>query len=264
MSEKNLEVLEEECAAARRVLDAAQDQYNWAGPPDRPGYDEARAAVQKAYHEHFRIEGLWLKAADSRVKGGFTLVELMLVIAIMVILLALFLPILFGARDRARSVTCLSNLRQMGLAMQMYVQDHDDAYPIGAYQNNGVSVKGSWDTSWHDGLMPYFQNRVDAFLCPSTTGPRFYRRSYGVNPWICAYRGGITAAMVEGSPRVLVAEKATGDWPVYPRSYFDGPSHLYLTEPHTGRLHVLYTDGRVVTTTAFELASVVSSWAPKP
>ena len=68
----------------------------------------------------------------SRASGptGFTLIELLVVIAIIGILAALLLPVLSRTKAQAHSIVCKNHLRQMGLALQMYVQDHQDKYPF--------------------------------------------------------------------------------------------------------------------------------------
>jgi prepilin-type N-terminal cleavage/methylation domain-containing protein len=68
-------------------------------------------------------------ASDGRRRRGFTLVELLVVIAILAILAALLLPVFSHARSRARMTSCLSNLRQIGLGMRLYLQDWDGVYP---------------------------------------------------------------------------------------------------------------------------------------
>src|SRR5580704_601587 len=68
---------------------------------------------------------------ESR-RRGFTLIELLVVIAIIGILAAILFPVFASAREKARQITCLSNLRQIGLASLQYVQDYDETYfPIG-------------------------------------------------------------------------------------------------------------------------------------
>src|SRR5918997_594162 len=62
-----------------------------------------------------------------RKTGGFTLIELLVVIAIIAILAAILFPVFAQAREKARQTSCLSNLKQIGTASMMYVQDYDEA-----------------------------------------------------------------------------------------------------------------------------------------
>jgi prepilin-type N-terminal cleavage/methylation domain-containing protein len=65
----------------------------------------------------------------SHPKRGFTLIELLVVIAIIAILAAILFPVFARAREQARKTTCLSNLKQIGTSMMMYVQDYDETFP---------------------------------------------------------------------------------------------------------------------------------------
>ncbi len=98
-------------------------------------------------------------------KNGFTLIELLVVIAIIAILAAILFPVFAQARERARSATCLSNLKQTALATKMYVQDYDETFPVNLYL---TFPAGSPPCvfSFYQAIYPY-QKSPDVWLCPS-------------------------------------------------------------------------------------------------
>lgn len=81
------------------------------------------------------------RSANNAVRHhGFTLIELLVVIAIIAILAAILFPVFAQAREQARKTTCLSNLKQIGSATMMYVQDYDERFPAAWGQPNGTWI----------------------------------------------------------------------------------------------------------------------------
>lgn len=100
----------------------------------------------------------------SQHRRGFTLIELLVVIAIIAILAAILFPVFAQAREKARATSCMSNLKQSGTAMMMYVQDYDEYFPINIYL--GVSSSGLCTATYFYEIQPY-QKNAQMFLCPS-------------------------------------------------------------------------------------------------
>lgn len=98
---------------------------------------------------------------------GFTLIELLVVIAIIAILAAILFPVFAQARSKARQAVCLSNMKQLGLAVTMYVQDYDEIYPVTTrtYDPTGPVNSNSVYGAWTQHLYPYTKN-VQIFGCP--------------------------------------------------------------------------------------------------
>ncbi len=110
-----------------------------------------------------------------RTRSAFTLIELLVVIAIIAILAAILFPVFAQAREQARASVCVSNTRQIGLALTMYVQDSDETEPIFFAYNTqtptGTTAKaGDPD---HKGvellILPYTKNK-DISKCPDDRG----------------------------------------------------------------------------------------------
>jgi len=125
-------------------------------------------------------------------RKGFTLIELLVVIAIIAILAAILFPVFAKAREKARTITCASNMKQLGIGVAMYIQDYDENYPNGT--DGGQDLTG-----WASQINPYLKSN-GIFHCPDdatqpfsstaahtlgglaeASGTTYYPISYGLN-----------------------------------------------------------------------------------
>ena len=169
-----------------------------------------------------------------RNRYGFTLIELLVVIAIIATLAAILFPVFAAAREKARQTACLSNMRQVGLASQMYAQDYDETLQNTEY---GGNIDDAHEYYWGDMLQPYLKN-WQMLVCPSASKPLQFKTgvttysqqwsyNYGINDIIAAdcvsaddpacrhigAAGHPLAAINTPSATILIADNlpATGD-----------------------------------------------------
>ncbi|HLK61041.1 MAG TPA: prepilin-type N-terminal cleavage/methylation domain-containing protein [Chthonomonadaceae bacterium] len=204
-------------------------------------------------------------------RRAFTLIELLVVIAIIAILAAILFPVFAQAREKARGISCLSNLKQAGLAYAMYTQDYDETTPL---QNspcsqkdaNGYCIAGGY---WYNLIQPYVKN-WQLMLCPDRTGQTSSKKNppsvngrllgYGYNDgWVSDSGYGLTLQLPDGSrpgkaiaaivaPADCVAFGDTYDTPGYSiamDNIFSGPDGPALTRQirHMANLNYCFVDG---------------------
>src|SRR5215472_15354065 len=96
---------------------------------------------------------------------GFTLIELLVVIAIIAILAAILFPVFAQAREKARQTSCLSNSKQIGLALLQYEQDYDEQFPVGSKFDPAVNNQLAWGQGWAGQIYPYTKS-AQILKCP--------------------------------------------------------------------------------------------------
>lgn len=150
---------------------------------------------------------------QTEQRKGFTLIELLVVLAIISILAAILFPVFARARENARRANCMSNLKQIGLAMMQYTQDYDEHLP-GATASFPVaqpypSLPSSSNTLWlwWNIIYPYIKN-TQVFVCPSsgaTWNGGYYPYKgtygnwyapYGYNYYLHTSSGGLSLAAI--------------------------------------------------------------------
>ncbi len=194
-------------------------------------------------------------------RQGFTLIELLVVIAIIAVLAALLFPVFNAARAKARDSVCASNLRQLHLAMEMYLQDHDEVFPV-----SYVAAFAGPYVSWREAVGPYVRNS-SVFECPSAARqgekyeelPPELRANYALNAWLSPPDlrgiGGASgepvtlAAVSDASKTIMLCDAGYSNAPValdYLHYANLGMQEQPLpTERHLGGANFCFVDGHI-------------------
>jgi prepilin-type N-terminal cleavage/methylation domain-containing protein/prepilin-type processing-associated H-X9-DG protein len=124
-------------------------------------------------------------------KRAFTLIELLVVIAIIAILAAILFPVFAQAREKARSISCLSNIKQLTLGFIMYSQDYDETFPEWRWDLRYSGGNNNASSLWFNAIYPYVKN-TQIYKCPSDA--RTYNEQTNWREW---FNNGTTWAGIQ-------------------------------------------------------------------
>ncbi len=186
-----------------------------------------------------------------RSPRGFTLIELLVVIAIIAILAGMLFPVFARAREAARSASCRSNLKQLGMGFLLYSQDYDGmAVSVGLTMPPSELRAGAGRADWADHIYPYVKN-AGLYVCPSdanlkpTTGYGI-DGGYGLN-WVYFSNFAQVQSMesIEFPSETILLTDSTGYYAVGGRG---GPANNWvarLRARHNDQLNIAWVDGHV-------------------
>lgn len=166
---------------------------------------------------------------------GFTLIELLVVIAIIAILAAILFPVFGRARENARRTACLSNMKQVGLGLQMYVQDYDERTPRGLLSEvPNFGAPGALPM-FLNLLTPYTKN-IQIYACPSA--PAYNGASMPHRPTELSNTNYVGNANV--MQRSIAAIPNTAEI-IYIQEFHERRSYSYLRPFNTGATPPTYS-----------------------
>ena len=193
------------------------------------------------------------------MKMGFTLIELLVVIGVIAILAAMLLPALTKAKERARAIQCVGNLRQWGTAYQLYADDNDDFLP-----RRGQGVQALFQlnrpTDWFNALpgylgLPTFEQMVasnvkpaahtqSVFICPTAddSGGTYFL-PYAMNMNLCPWNLPVATKFSEVVQPISVV--AMADAPGAYAATFPSVRPYSVVARHSARVNLLFLAGSV-------------------
>jgi prepilin-type N-terminal cleavage/methylation domain-containing protein/prepilin-type processing-associated H-X9-DG protein len=191
-----------------------------------------------------------IRLASRRLALGFTMVELLIVVAIVALLMSLLLPVCAAVLATARQASCLTNLRSLATAVRLYTGDHRGMYPR------------AWTSDtcrWMDLLAPYVDKKAEVYCCPSDDvrvplpWDHQITMSYGINCFRfkddahCFWYGVSTVAVKRPAETILLADCTPGKYYVGGGNRFREPVPGVDYRHTDGSFNAVFCDGHAET-----------------
>lgn len=201
-----------------------------------------------------------------RRRGAFTLIELLVVIAIIAILAAILFPVFAKAREKARTSSCQSNMKQIGVALAQYTQDYDEKLP--------ARYTSEEQYSWRIVVQPYLKS-YQVLVCPSNTYNTYDcydnphptkptpRRSYAANghgSFTTPMRAnnGVALAAIDAPAQLILVCESTQPYSEMPLDWTGAGVMIYAG--HNGMSNFLFADSHVKLMRASATATPQDMW----
>ncbi len=188
-------------------------------------------------------------------RKAFTLIELLVVIAIIAILAAILFPVFAKAREKARQISCASNLKQLGLGFTQYIQDNDEQFPS-FYDGQSFDINAGQIKYWPYAIFPYTKS-AGVYKCPddpqTTSGCSYGSNSNFLNRQTLAKIDAPAQIMelsdyatnTDANAQISNATTGNGLNDDYTIATFAQRWAGFTLSKHTGRQNILFVDGHV-------------------
>lgn len=187
-----------------------------------------------------------MEQKTRKFRRAFTLLDLLIVIAVITIMSAILLPVFSRAREKARRATCQSNLKQLGVAIAQYMQDYDEMFPCGARQPPSAGVGNGWAGQ----ILPYTSS-TQLFRCldeagrpgvAAPSGTQYYSYRYNIG-LVRPENGSIydnlnyvaRASMLNQATRTVLLYEGSSQAFALDRSEINSPAGNGLTSDNAGK-----------------------------
>jgi len=195
--------------------------------------------------------------------SGFTMIEILVVISVVMIMTGIFIYSIKGAKDAGWRIKCAANLRQIGVALHMYCDDNRDMIPIRL-----AAVGAAASNFWWVEIAPYLDDEDEVYRCPVPRGTNNmgFNCNMLLGPDGMVQTTPVRLSNVEGQQETVFifdcTDAQSGTWSNWGGIYQVSKGQQYVADRHSGGANVLWVDGHVSWHLKDEIVDTVTWWDP--